>query len=73
MSQVDHVIQALGGPTQASWQLSNLVGRPISYAVVQSWRRRSSGSPRHMRSIIFRDADTLGIKDKLALEYLQPK
>ena len=72
VSEVDIVIEELGGPTKASWELSRLIGRPISYSAIQSWRKRSSIPP-DMRFIIFRDAETLGIKDKLALKYLQPK
>ena len=74
MSEVDLVIQALGGPTKASWELSKLIGRPVSYASVQVWRRRSSGIPLHMRSLMLRDADVLGIKDNPpVLDYLKPK
>ncbi len=71
MSQVDLVINALGGPTKASWELSKLVGRPISYAAIQSWRRRKRGIPPDMRFIISGHAEILGIKDQLALEYLK--
>ena len=74
VSQVDLVIKALGGPTKASWELSKLIGRPVSYASVQAWRRRPSGIPLHMRSLMLRDADVLGLKDNPpVLEYLQPK
>ena len=74
MSQVDLVIKALGGPTQASWELSKLTGRPISYASIQAWRRRPTGIPLHMRTIMFQGAETLGIKDnRPVLEYLQPR
>ena len=71
MSAVDLIVEELGGPTQASWKLSQMYNRPISYAVVQTWRRRRTGIPVNMRQLIFRDADQLGITNRCALAYLQ--
>ena len=74
MSQADLVIKALGGPTQASWKLSKLVGRPVSYAAIQGWKSRAKGIPPDMRTIMLLGAETLGIKNnEPVLEYLQPK
>lgn len=74
MSQVDLVIQALGGPTQASWELSKLTGRPVSYSSIQAWRRRPTGIPRHMRTIMLQGAAVLGIEgNQPVLDYLQPR
>lgn len=70
MSQVDLVIEDLGGPTKASWVLSNHVGRPIGSSAIQKWRKRNNIPPM-WRTVILRDAETLGIKSQLALAYLQ--
>jgi len=73
VSAVDFVIRDLGGPTQASWTLSKFANRPISYATIQSWRRRPRGIPLTMRQLMYMNAHELGIKNQTALLYLQPK
>lgn len=72
MSQVDRIIDVLGGPTKGTRKLSKITDMPVGLTTVQSWKRRKGGIPPLWRYIMRTHADTLGLNDPAILAYLQP-
>ena len=73
VSQVNHVINVLGGATRATLNIARVTGIDIGLTTIRNWPIRKEGIPPHWRYIIWKNADALGIKDPDVLEYLQPR